>query len=210
MRFQKTFLMMAIVAFTAAGLGAQSILFSGAQSPFKLTRTPGGNFLLADSGTGANDGSVSLLSLWGDRFNLLSGLPSGVVPEGDHLGPTAVADAQSTIYIVVGEGDVTGEAAAPGEQVPNPVGLSSPIFSSVIRARFDPVPDGIRTGFQLSAADIASLADGNEITLTNVAMEHVQLLLLVDFRDLVPDPGSACGRRIPSRGRSSAASPRTI
>jgi hypothetical protein len=127
------------------------------------------------------------LSLWGDRFNLINGLPSGIPPEGNPIGPTAVADAHSTIYIVIGEGNVREEAPAP-LQAPNSEGLSSPIFSSVIRARFIPVPDGIRTGFHLSASDIADLADGREIALTNASGEHVQLLLLTDFRDFVPDP----------------------
>lgn len=187
MRFTKTILVTAIVSLIAAGLSAQSILVAGTQAPFKLTNTPGGNFLLAESGTGANDGSVSLVSIWGGRYTLLSGLPSGTVPQGDQLGPTAVADAHGTIYIVIGEGDITGESSVPGEQVPNPNGLSSPIFSSVIRARFNPVPDAIRTGFELTTADINELADGNEITLENGSGEAVQLFLLADFRDLVPD-----------------------
>ena len=188
MGFKNTILAIAIVALTAAGLGAQPILNASAKTPYKLTRTPGGNFLLAESGTGANDGRVSLLSLWGDRFNLISGLPSGVPPEGGALGPTAVADAHRTLYIVIGEGDIKGPSTAPPQQVPNPNGLSSPIFSSVIRARFTPVPDGIRTGFQLSATDIGALADGREITLQNGAGEKVELLLLADFPDLIPDP----------------------
>jgi hypothetical protein len=187
MRFKNLIVMIALVVFTAASLGAQSILTGGTQTPFKLSRTPGGNFVLAESGNGVNDGRISLLSLWGHRFNLLSGLPSGTVPQGDHIGPTAVADAHATLYIVIGEGDVMGPAVA-GQQVPNPNGLTSPIFSSVIRARFTPVPDGIRTGFELSAGNIQDLADGKEITLTNDIGESVELLLLADFRDMAPDP----------------------
>ena len=188
MRFQKAILALAIVSLTAASLGAQPILVAGTQAPFKLTRTPGGNFLLAESGTGANDGSVSLISIWGQRFNLLGGLPSGTGPQGDPLGPTAVGDAHRTIYIVIGEGDVLGQSTDPPRQVPNPNGPSSPIFSSIIRARFDPVPDGIRTGFELTADNIAALADGLEVSLTNLEGEHVSLLLLADFPDTLPDP----------------------
>ena len=188
MRFRKTILSLAIAVLTAAGLDAQSVLTAGTKTPFKLTHTLGGNCLLAEGGTGANDGKVTLLSLWGDRFNLLGGLPSGLTPEGSALGPTAVADAHSTLYIVIGEGDVEGESNQPPKQVANPNGPSSPIFSSVIRARFTPVPDGIRTGFQLSADDIALLADGNEVTLHNDSGESVSLLLLTDFRDFAPDP----------------------
>ena len=188
MRVKKAVLGFAIVSLIAGGLRGQPILSAGAKAPFKLSRTPGGNFLLAESGTGVNDGRVSLLSLWGDRFKLLGGLPSGTGPQGDPLGPTAIGDAHRTIYIVIGEGDVLGQSSNPPKQVPNPNGPASPIFSSIIRARFDPVPDGIRTGFDLTAANIASLADGLEVSLTNPQGEHVSLLLLADFPDTLPDP----------------------
>jgi len=175
-------------ALVATGLDAQpSVLTGGLDTPFKLATTPGGNFLVAESGTGANDGRVSLLSRFGARFTLLAGLPSGVTPEGGALGPTAVADAHRTLYVVIGEGDALG-ASPPPVQVPNPDGISSPIFSSLLRARFDPVPDGIREGFELSAADVQSLADGREVALANDSGETVELLLLADFRDLAPDP----------------------
>jgi hypothetical protein len=186
MRFRTTILSLAVVAFTAAGLLAQSVLAGGTKTPVKITRTPGGNFELAESGTGVNDGRVGLVSIWGERFNLLSGLPSGMTPEGTAIGPTAVADAHGTIYVVIGEGDVKGASSTP-EQVPNPNGLSSPIFSSVIAAEFNPVPDGIREGFALSAENIDALADGNTVTLENGSGESVSLSLLVDFRDLIPD-----------------------
>ena len=186
MRIRTAILSLAVLALAASGLEAQGILASGTKTPVKITRTAGGNFMLAESGTGANDGRVRLLSIWGDRYNLLSGLPSGMTPEGTALGPTAVADAHGTIYIVIGEGDIKGESSTP-QQVPNPNGPSSPIFSSVIEARFTPVPDGIRTGFVLTADDIMSLADGNTVTLENAGGESVSLSLLVDFRDFIPD-----------------------
>ena len=188
MRLRKSILALVALALAAARLDAQSVLTAGTKTPFKLTRTLGGNFLLAEGGTGANDGKVTLVSLWGSRYNLLTGLPSGLTEEGAALGPTAVADAHATLYITIGEGDVQGPSAHPPAQIPNPNGPSSPLFSSVIRARFTPVPDGIRTGFQLSSDDIASLTDGNEITLHNDGGETVELLVLADFRDFVPDP----------------------
>jgi hypothetical protein len=40
----------------------------------------------------------------------------------------------------------------------------------------------------LTEEDVAALADGREIALTNASGEHVQLLLLTDFRDFAPDP----------------------
>ncbi|HUP25105.1 MAG TPA: ScyD/ScyE family protein [Thermoanaerobaculia bacterium] len=170
----------------AAGV-AQSILTAGTERPFKIARTPGGNFLLAESGTGEDDGRVALLSLWGDQFRLLSWLPSAINFEGAPAGPTAVAQAQATVYVVMGAGDQVS-AMQPPRAIPNPEGPSSPIFSSVLRARFDPVPDSIREGFELTSAHVRSLADGLEVALENESGEHVELLLLADFRDLEPDP----------------------
>ena len=188
MRSEKRSSRFLVLALAAARLGAQSVLTAGTKTPFKLTRTLGGNFLLAEGGTGANDGKVTLVSLWGNRYNLLSGLPSGVTPEGAALGPTGVADAHGTLYITIGEGDARIESTQAPQQLPNPEGPSAPIFSSLLRARFTPVPDGIRAGFELTSDDIASLTDGNEITLHNDSGESVSLLVLTDFRDFVRDP----------------------
>ena len=188
MRSRKAILALLVLALAAGRLGAQSVLTAGTKTPFKLTRTLGGNFLLAESGTGANDGRVTLVSLWGNRYNLIAGLPSGMTQEGTALGPTAIADAHGTLYVTIGEGDIQGPSSHPPQLVPNPNGPSSPLFCSVIRARFTPVPDGIRTGFELSADDVAALRDGNEITLHNDAGESVALLVLSEFREFVPDP----------------------
>ena len=174
-------------ALAATAASAQSVLVAGAATPFKLARTPGGNFLLTETGTGLHDGSLSLVSVWGDHFRLLSGLPSGPTPEGGAIGPTGVADAHATVYIVIGEGDALGDSPPP-TQVPNPEGISSAIFSSVLRARFTPVPDGIREGFALTAADHQVLADGHTVVKTNDSGERVEIDLLADFRDLAPDP----------------------
>jgi hypothetical protein len=147
-----------------------------------LTRTPGGNFILAESGTGAGDGQLTLLSLWGDQFSLLSNLPTAITAEGAPSGPSGVAQAHATVYIVFGSGDTIEEVVAP-TQFPNSQGPASPLLSSVLRARFDPVPDSIREGFELTPAHLRSIADGQELVLENDSGERVELLLLEDFRD---------------------------
>jgi hypothetical protein len=174
-------------ALAATAAAAQPVLVADLATPFKIARTPGGNFLLAESGTGAHDGALTLVSVWGQRFTLLSGLPSGVTPEGGALGPTGIADAHRTVYLVIGEGDALG-ASPPPTQVPNPEGISSALFSSLLRARFEPVPDGIREGFALTAADHQALADGHVVVKTNDSGERVEIDVLADFRDLAPDP----------------------
>ncbi len=161
---RKTGILAVVLGLLLPGIAAQAqqILAAGTHSPYKIARTLGGNFLLAESGTGAGDGRVTLLTGYGARYPLLAGLPSAQNAEGAFLGPTAVADARRTLYVVIGEGDVLGPSIA-GRQVPNPDGLTSPIYSSVIRARFDPPPDAVREGFTLSADDIAALADGRTV-----------------------------------------------
>jgi hypothetical protein len=179
MRIRSTILSVALCALAAARLFAQQILNSDSTVPFNLTRTPGGNFLLPETGTGANDGKLSLLSVYGARYHLLGGLPSGFTSEGGPLGPTAVADAHSTVYVVISEGS-TLKVCTPGA-------FNSSLFSAVIRARFSPVPDGIRTGFDLTAENIDALADGEVVKLENDAGERVSLDVLTDIPNLVPD-----------------------
>lgn len=179
--------LLGLVAVTASPAAGQPILAHGLDHPYKVDRTPGGNLLVAESGTGAHDGRLLMVARHGRQHVLLSGLPSGILPQGEAIGPTAVADAHRTLYVLIGEGDVTGPAP-PGSQAPNPEGLSSPIFSAVLRAEFDPVPDAVRTGFHLEPDGLRSLADGHEVTLENEAGERVSLSLLADFRDLEPDP----------------------
>lgn len=176
-----------LAALTVAPAPAQPVLAHGLDHPYKLDRTPGGNLLVAESGTGAHDGRLLMIARHGRQHVLISGLPSAILPQGEAIGPTAVADAHRTLYVLIGEGDVTGPAP-PGSQAPNPEGLSSPIFSAVLRAEFEPVPDAVRTGFRLEEDAIRALADGREVTLENEDGERVSLLLLADFRDLEPDP----------------------
>lgn len=171
---------------TAPTLGAQEVLAGGLVSPFKAATTPGGNVLVTETGTGAHDGALTMITSFGARFGLIDGLPSGVGPEAP-TGPTAVVDRHRTVYVLIGEGDVLG-ASPPPLMVPNPDGLTSPIYSSVLRAVFDPVPDGIREGFTLTTEHRQALADGRTVELVNSAGESLELDVLADLRDLSPDP----------------------
>lgn len=165
---------------------AQEILAGGFAGPVKLTTTIGQNLVVVETGSGMQDGAVHLVSPFGPRFPLVTGLPSAFTPEGVS-GPTGVVDAHRTLYVLVGEGDVLGDAPPP-THVPNPNGLSSPIFSAVLELVFDPVPDGIRQGFALDPGHERALADGHTVLLENDAGESVQISVLADFRDLEPDP----------------------
>ena len=175
-----------LVTLGAASATAQDVFAGPLLTPVKLTATPGGNVIVAETGTGNDDGRLSLLSNFGHRFNLITGLPSGLTPEGPS-GPTGVVDQHATLFVLIGEGDVL-EPSAPPLQVPNTAGLSSPIWSSLLRVVLEPVPDSIREGFALSADDVNQLADGRSVELTNDSGERATIDVLTDFRDLVPDP----------------------
>lgn len=179
------------LAFLAAlllsgAVAAQEILAGGFFGPVKIATTIGQNLVVAETGTGMHDGAVHLVSPYGPRFPLVTGLPSASHPEGIS-GPTGVVDAHSTLWVLIGEGDVLGESPPP-VHVPNPNGLSSPIWSAVLEMVFDPVPDGIREGFALDASHERALADGKTVSLTNDSGESVRISVLTDFRDLEPDP----------------------
>jgi hypothetical protein len=131
-RVVATIVLAAAFATTGPATG-QPILAHGLHFPYKMAMTPGGNLLVAESGTGANDGRLLMIAPHGVQHVLLSGLPSGIAPQGEPLGPTAVADAHRTLYVLIGEGDILGPAP-PGSHVPNPNGWSSALFSSVARA----------------------------------------------------------------------------
>lgn len=166
---------------------AQEPIGSGFASPTGMGTTYSGHLLVPQGGTGNDDGSVELLTSWGQRFPLVAGLPSAVPPEDGVSGPNAVIANLSTMYVLIGEGDAMGPSIPP-TQFPNADGVSSPIFSSLLEMHFDPVPDGIREGFTLTSEDIGVLADGYTVHLVNATGEQVWIRVLSDFRDVVPDP----------------------
>lgn len=173
----------------ASGLSAQGVLTGGLAGPLHASFTPGGNVLVAETGTGANDGRVVMISAFSQQFPLLSGLPSVINAQGPN-GPNAVAQAHRRIYILLGEGDAV-VAGPPPTQAANPAGTSVPIFSSLLAATFTPVPDGIREGFTLDDDDLRALADGHEVVKVNDSGERVELFVLADFRDTERDPDLA-------------------
>lgn len=181
------FAVLLLLPILSASVGAQDIIATGFSSPGGLGTTYAGNLLVPQGGTGDHDGSVELVTTWGQRFPLVAGLPSAVPPEDAVSGPTAVVATLSTVYVLIGEGDAMGPSVPP-MQAPNVEGLSSPIFSSLLEMQFQPVPDGIREGFVLSPSDIGALADGLTVHLVNGSDEQVWIRVLSDFRDFVPDP----------------------
>src|SRR5207237_497088 len=128
-----------------------SILTTGLKSPNKIQLTDGGRLLVAEAGTGHQDGRISIIDRCGNRRALLDGLPSAFAPpENDPSGPAGIALRGQTMFISIGSGDATVNGPAPGTEIPNPNGPSAPIFSSVLQVDFTSGQiDSYKNGFML-------------------------------------------------------------
>ena len=164
---------------------AQTTLTAGLKSPVKIIITDGGNLIVAEAGTGQNDGRVSLIDRCGNRRTLLDGLPSGRAGEGASSGPSGLALRGRTLFIAIGAGDAVVPGPRPGTEMANPNGPASPIFSSVLMAEFNTEVDFVAVGGALTANDHAMLKSGAAFTVPG---ETATLRLLADFPDFVPDP----------------------
>ncbi len=166
-----------------------SILTTGLKAPNKIQLTDGGRLVVAESGTGKQDGRISIVDRCGNRRTLLDGLPSGFSPpENDPSGPAGLALRGQTMFISIGGGDATVNGPAPGTEIPNPNGPSAPIFSSVLQVDFTSGPiDSFKSGFTLFPADYATLKSGASLKLQNGA-ETITVKLLADFPDFTSDP----------------------
>ncbi len=191
---KRMFLLSATLALTclAASLpvNAQVItLAAGLKSPAKIIITDGGNLIVAEAGTGHNDGRVSLVDRCGQRRTLLDGLPSGAAPpEGGPSGPAGLALRERTLFVAIGTGDATVNGPFPGAEAPNPKGPSSPIFSSVLTAEFGAGIDNPAADVTLTLADHAALKAGATFTRQSAQGDTVSVKLLADFPDFAPDP----------------------
>ena len=142
-----------------------------------------------------HEGRISIIDPAGNVRTLLSRLPAGL--DLDNLnpaGPTGLALAgEDTLYIQIGIGDVLKRNAT-NQEVPNPAGLSSALFSSIWRVRFSTGVDALAAGFALDpATDYAMLADGLAVELTNDAGESATVEVVADIRDLIPGANVVMG-----------------
>lgn len=186
-----TSLAVSLFLLPTTGRGDQAVFADGLDGPVKLDVTRRGNLLVTERGTGQNDGRLSLVDQHGYVMRLLSGLPSGIEGTGAPSGPTAVLVQNCcTVELLIGEGDglrFEMPGASP-RMMPNPVGPVSPIFSSMLRVRFDRAPEELTAGFDLAAADHERLADGGRVNLVNDSGEKVSIWMVADLKDFRPDP----------------------
>ena len=118
---------------TVAQASAQCTeLVSGLALPLGTALTNQGNLLVSESGTGtAGTGRISIIYHSGNLRTLLNGLPSGINDVGEASGPAGVFMRGRTLYVAMGTGDAGRPGPCPGSDIPNPAGVSSPIFSSI-------------------------------------------------------------------------------
>ncbi len=182
-----------IWAFLMMGLSVTaqtiSVLTTGIKRPAKIIRTEQGNLLVAEQGLGTHDGRISIIDpQTGLRRTLLDGLPSAVGRYGIPQGPSGLVMRRRTLYITIGEGDPTVACNAPCVQIPNPAGVSSPIFSSVLALEFSAQTEMTTNGFTLTLDDDFALKNGEDLNFNNGNGGNATLKLVADFNDVAPDP----------------------
>jgi hypothetical protein len=178
------------VLVAAARASAQCTeLISGLELPLGTALTNRGNLLVSESGTGAADtGRISIIDRSGNRRTLLAGLPSAINDVGEASGPAGLFMRGRTLYVAMGTGDAGRPGPFPGTTIPNPAGVSSPIFSSILAIHFSARVERVTSGFTLTTADEQALADGQIVTLLNARAQRITIQMAANFPDYVPFP----------------------
>lgn len=169
-----------------------TVFVQGLHNPVKVVVTPGHQLLVSEAGEAKpnfvlHDGRISIIDRSGGVRMLIGHLPSGLDLENTSpSGPGAIwLQGQKTLFIAFSPGDVQRRNAT-NQEVPNPSGPSSALFSSIWRVRFSEGVDWLGTGFDLNpATDYARLADGKVLELTNDRGESAAIEVLADVRDIM-------------------------
>jgi hypothetical protein len=165
-----------------------SDLITGLNRPMGIAASNQGNLIVSETGTfAAHSGRISIVGLEGTRRTLIDGLPSGINDVAEPAGPAGLIMRGRTVYVLVGIGDSVLPAPIPTRHLPNPA-VSSPIYSSVLAIHFSAHVEQTTRGFTLSTADQQTLAAGGRVILSNGGGDTIEIELIADFPDYVPDP----------------------
>ena len=188
-----------LCAFMAGSLPAQTpqIVASGLRRPAKIIQSPLGNYLVAEAGTtaAANVARVSIVDARGNRRTLIDGLPSSLTFIGDSSGASGLYLRGRTLFISIGEGNVTLPGPVPRTEIPNP-NPASPLFSCVLAVTFSANAEQQTTGVQLTVADHQALKDGEHLLRSDADGRKIAIELVVDFPDYVPEPVPALATNV--------------
>lgn len=183
---------LAVVAFLPAAAAAQSQCMqidSGLRTPVRSLLSSHGNLLVAESGDGtAESGRISIFDRHGNRRTLIDGLPSAPADVGTPSGPSGLYRHGQGLFVVMGTGDTGIMGPRPGTTLANPDGPSSPIFSSVLTLYFSASTERRTTGFTMTPANQASLAQGKLVALHDRRWNFMFAHLLTNFPEYVPSP----------------------
>ncbi|HXG92656.1 MAG TPA: ScyD/ScyE family protein [Blastocatellia bacterium] len=187
----KNLMRLAVLAFMAVALSSvnamaqnTSVFVAGLKAPSKLITTPRGNLIVAEAGTGAMDGRISIIDQSGTRRTLVEGLPSAINllgGEASPSGPSGLALRGRTLYITIGSGDAVLPGPVPGSETPNP-SPSSSLFTSVLALRFDAQVEDSGGNFTITQSDYAALNTGAKIKVTNANGQKLVLDVVTKFR----------------------------
>ena len=166
-----------------------SVLTTDLKAPTKIIFSTSGNLLVAEQGNGPNTGRISMIDVVsGARRTLIDSLPAGfAAPNNDPSGPAGLVMRGRTLYVAIGLGDAVLAGPQPNSFIPNP-NPSSPIFSSVLAIHLSAHTESITSGFTLSLADQNTLKSNGRVVLDNGSGDKLQVDLIVDFPDYVPEP----------------------
>lgn len=169
----------------------------GLRQPLGSALTNQDNILVSETGTVAmHSGRISIVDASGNRRTLLDGLPSAINDVNEPSGPAGIFMRGRTLYVAIGTGDAGRAGPAPGTTVPNPLPISSPIFSSVLGIQFSAKTEDTTPGFTLTTADQQSLANGETVVLSDGAEGTLRIRIVVDFPNYVSNPVPALAGNI--------------
>lgn len=195
----QTFAVCVLCAFMGGSLPAQTpqTVASGLRRPAKIIQSPLGNYLVAEAGTTAaqNIARVSIVDAQGARRTLIDGLPSSLTFIGDSSGASGLYLRGRTLFISIGEGNVTLPGPVPRTEIPNP-NPASPLFSCVLAVTFSANAEQETTGVQLTVADHQALKDGEHLLRFDADGRKIAIELVVDFPDYIPEPVPALATNV--------------
>lgn len=189
------------VLLTAVRAGAQcDEVVSGLRTPLGITQSNLNNLLVRETGMPSSPGRISIIDTDGNRRTLLDGLPSALNDVGEPSGPSGLFMRGRALYLAVGIGDGIQAGPFPGAAVGNP-NPSSPIFSSILALHFSANTERTTSGFTLSVADQAALANGRKVTLADSRGNKLIVEVVANFPTTRPTRSRhfrrTCAARIP-------------
>ncbi len=168
-----------------------TVLATGLKNPTKMIRTAAGSLLVTETDSTPNSGRLTRITSGGLVHALITGLPSGLsAPNLDPDGPSGVILAGQVLYVEIGEGDGFSPGAQQGQLVPNPKGVSSPIFASILKFTLNTDVESISGTFTLTAQNQSDLFLGKTVSLSDGNGNTANCEIVTEFRPGVPDPNT--------------------